>query len=435
MNEFDKFEAKEGESLESMYERLSTLVNVMDHNDVRPIKVSINTKFLNSLQPEWSKYVTLTHQNKNLSDVEYDALYDTLLQFEPHVQASKAKRTAKNHDQLELIAHSNAYSSQSHASHSYSDSPQQYYVTHPSSVVDYEEDYQRENQVVIRDGRVDIQTKNAGYGGNGNRNAGRQNRNQAANAENGQCYNYNAKGHYARDCPKPKVREAKYFREQMLLAMNDEAGGTLNDEENDFMLDNSYGDETLEELTVAVIMMAQIQPADDNAETEQKYDAEAVSEVIQLVLWIVDSGCLKHMTGNLQLLRNFVEKFMGIVHFGNDHFAAITGYGDYVQGNITLCHGGDLLTDPTVPASSSPESSIPADRNDVRPIKVSIIFNTNTHLYPRPCSLMEVTGSLKAVRLWLHLQTQLNLALDKCQHGDEVRSKEGKLDSPDPSCS
>ncbi|GJZ69350.1 retrovirus-related pol polyprotein from transposon TNT 1-94 [Tanacetum coccineum] len=53
--------------------------------------------------------------------------------------------------------------------------------------------------------------------------------------------------------------------------------------------------------------------------------------VIQLILWIVDIGCSKHMTGNLQLLRNFVKKFMGIVRFGNDHFAAITGYGDYVQ--------------------------------------------------------------------------------------------------------
>ncbi|GKC80109.1 hypothetical protein Tco_1130883, partial [Tanacetum coccineum] len=41
---------------------------------------------------------------------------------------------------------------------------------------------------------------------------------------------------------------------------------------------------------------------------------------------------------NLQLLRNFVKKFMGIVHFGNDHFAAIAGYGDYVQGNLTIYH-------------------------------------------------------------------------------------------------
>ncbi|GJW52084.1 retrovirus-related pol polyprotein from transposon TNT 1-94 [Tanacetum coccineum] len=63
-----------------------------------------------------------------------------------------------------------------------------------------------------------------------------------------------------------------------------------------------------------------------------------VFEVIQLVLWIVDCGCSKHMTSNLQLLRNFVEKFMGTVRFGNDHFVAITGYGDY---NL---EGDDLLT-------------------------------------------------------------------------------------------
>ncbi|GJZ31791.1 retrovirus-related pol polyprotein from transposon TNT 1-94 [Tanacetum coccineum] len=63
-----------------------------------------------------------------------------------------------------------------------------------------------------------------------------------------------------------------------------------------------------------------------------------IAKVIQLVLCIVDSGCSKHMTGNLQLLRNFIEKFMGTVRFGNDHFAAITGYGYYVQGNLTICH-------------------------------------------------------------------------------------------------
>ncbi|GKC44584.1 integrase, catalytic region, zinc finger, CCHC-type containing protein [Tanacetum coccineum] len=65
---------------------------------------------------------------------------------------------------------------------------------------------------------------------------------------------------------------------------------------------------------------------------------KVTNKVIQLVLWIVDSGCSKHMSGNLQLLRNFIEKFMETVRFGNDHFAAITGYGDYVQGNLTICH-------------------------------------------------------------------------------------------------
>ncbi|GJS10366.1 retrovirus-related pol polyprotein from transposon TNT 1-94 [Tanacetum coccineum] len=44
------------------------------------------------------------------------------------------------------------------------------------------------------------------------------------------------------------------------------------------------------------------------------------------------------MTGDRSLLRNFIEKFMGTVRFGNDNFAAITGYGDYIHGNITICH-------------------------------------------------------------------------------------------------
>ncbi|GKD63676.1 retrovirus-related pol polyprotein from transposon TNT 1-94 [Tanacetum coccineum] len=73
---------------------------------------------------------------------------------------------------------------------------------------------------------------------------------------NVQCYNCNEKGHYACDCQKPRVRDAKYFREQMLLAIKDEAGSNLTNEENDFMLDTSYGEETIEELTVAVMLMA-----------------------------------------------------------------------------------------------------------------------------------------------------------------------------------
>nr|GEU45856.1 retrovirus-related Pol polyprotein from transposon TNT 1-94 [Tanacetum cinerariifolium] len=58
--------------------------------------------------------------------------------------------------------------------------------------------------------------------------------------------------------------------------------------------------------------------------------------IVQLILFIVDSGCTKHMTGNLKLLCNFVKKFLGTVHFGNGQFAPIIGYGDLVQGNITI---------------------------------------------------------------------------------------------------
>ncbi|GJY34846.1 retrovirus-related pol polyprotein from transposon TNT 1-94 [Tanacetum coccineum] len=52
--------------------------------------------------------------------------------------------------------------------------------------------------------------------------------------------------------------------------------------------------------------------------------------VVQIVLWYLDSSCSKHMTGNRSRLKNFMKKFTGTVRFGNDHFGAIMGYGDYV---------------------------------------------------------------------------------------------------------
>nr|GFA04696.1 retrovirus-related Pol polyprotein from transposon TNT 1-94 [Tanacetum cinerariifolium] len=42
------------------------------------------------------------------------------------------------------------------------------------------------------------------------------------------------------------------------------------------------------------------------------------------------------MTGNLKLLTNFVEKFLGTVKFGNDQIAPILSYGDLVQGSVTI---------------------------------------------------------------------------------------------------
>ncbi|GJS11742.1 integrase, catalytic region, zinc finger, CCHC-type containing protein [Tanacetum coccineum] len=58
--------------------------------------------------------------------------------------------------------------------------------------------------------------------------------------------------------------------------------------------------------------------------------------LVDIILFIVNSGCSKHMTGNLNLLTNFVEKFLGTVKFGNDQIAPILGYGDLVQGTITI---------------------------------------------------------------------------------------------------
>ncbi|GJV16039.1 integrase, catalytic region, zinc finger, CCHC-type containing protein [Tanacetum coccineum] len=47
--------------------------------------------------------------------------------------------------------------------------------------------------------------------------------------------------------------------------------------------------------------------------------AKYKASMVQIVLWIVDSGCSKHMTSDRSLLKNFVEKLMGTVRFVLDN--------------------------------------------------------------------------------------------------------------------
>nr|GEV65828.1 hypothetical protein [Tanacetum cinerariifolium] len=79
--------------------------------------------------------------------------------------------------------------------------------------------------------------------------------------------------------------------------------------------------------------------------------------ILQLILFIVDSGCTKHMTGNLKLLYNFVEKYLGLNHnlfsvgqfYDADlkvSFQKYTCFVKDIQGNdlLTGNRGSDLYT-------------------------------------------------------------------------------------------
>nr|GEU95552.1 Gag-Pol polyprotein [Tanacetum cinerariifolium] len=52
--------------------------------------------------------------------------------------------------------------------------------------------------------------------------------------------------------------------------------------------------------------------------------------------FVCQTCCSKHMTGDSSRLMNFVKKFTGIVRFGNDHFGAIMGNGDYMIGDSVI---------------------------------------------------------------------------------------------------
>nr|GEY70242.1 hypothetical protein [Tanacetum cinerariifolium] len=72
-----------------------------------PEKIDSNLKFLNNLQPEWSRHVTIVHQTKDLHTADYTQLYDFLKYNQNEVDELKAERLAKTQDPLALMANSN----------------------------------------------------------------------------------------------------------------------------------------------------------------------------------------------------------------------------------------------------------------------------------------------------------------------------------------
>nr|GEV18778.1 hypothetical protein [Tanacetum cinerariifolium] len=260
-----------------IYNSVDACTTAKAMNGIIFLKVTINTKFLNCLQPKWLKYVTQVRLVKRLTDDSYDDLFGYLQNFKKLVNISRAKKLEKTHDPLALVAHT--------GSSSRTTTP--YDGTHPSSVVDYDDDYQRDTVqnnsddpltfamiLLARDG-VNIQSRNFGNDGRNTRRSyvqeevieGTNVQNDAGNiqmtlrttssttAANVQCYNCSEK------------------------AKQDEAGLILTDEQNDFLFADALRMEEIEELSANICLMARIQLANIDFDIGLSYDFAFLSEL------------------------------------------------------------------------------------------------------------------------------------------------------------
>ncbi|GJT02103.1 hypothetical protein Tco_0823272 [Tanacetum coccineum] len=71
-DEFDKFTYKKGESLHEYYLRFTLLLNDMNIYKMPLEQFQVNTKFLNTLPAEWSKFVTDVKLVKDLHTTNVD---------------------------------------------------------------------------------------------------------------------------------------------------------------------------------------------------------------------------------------------------------------------------------------------------------------------------------------------------------------------------
>ncbi|GJZ37916.1 hypothetical protein Tco_0584107 [Tanacetum coccineum] len=100
---FDRFTHIKGESLHKYYLRFTQLINDMNIYNIKMEQFQVNTKFLNSLLPEWSKFVTDVKLVKYLHTTNFDQLHAYLEQHELHANEVRLPRE-RNQDPLAFVA-------------------------------------------------------------------------------------------------------------------------------------------------------------------------------------------------------------------------------------------------------------------------------------------------------------------------------------------
>nr|GEW10662.1 hypothetical protein [Tanacetum cinerariifolium] len=105
--EYETFKATERELFFDIYIQYLQVINDLKKCGYSKDNCELNFKFLNNLQLEWKQYATMIRQNKNLMDINIDALYNILKQNQGEVNdamGSKKKTVVVTSDPLALIA-------------------------------------------------------------------------------------------------------------------------------------------------------------------------------------------------------------------------------------------------------------------------------------------------------------------------------------------
>ncbi|GJV37894.1 retrovirus-related pol polyprotein from transposon TNT 1-94 [Tanacetum coccineum] len=265
-DEFEHFRQNKGETIQGYYVRFTKLINDMRNIKMTMPRMQLNSKFVNNMLPEWSRFITEVKLNRGLKESNFDQLYAYLKQHEVHANENRTmmeRFLQPTNDPLALVSNASVqqYPTQSSKSPQPSNEPSpadnfqldsgssstenlieslsnslalltQSYKSHlPQTNNQLVPSSNARNKATVQDGRVVVQDVRGRYNAN---NQGKPF--QRKTMQEGNCYNCNGLGHIARECPRPKrLQDSDYFKDKMLLMQAQENGAVLDEEQSLFL--------------------------------------------------------------------------------------------------------------------------------------------------------------------------------------------------------
>ncbi|GJX44018.1 hypothetical protein Tco_0260694 [Tanacetum coccineum] len=215
-DEFDKFTYKKGETLHEYYLRFTLLLNDMNIYKMPLEQFQVNTKFLNTLPDEWSKFVTDVKLVKDLHTTNVDQLHAYLQQHERHANEVRLMHEC-NFDPLAL---------------------QQPEFSQPDSDLVVPVFQKGDDPIDAINHMMSFLTAvvTSRYPSTNNQLGTSSNPRQQVTI-------YDGKGHIAKQCTKPKrKRDETWFNDKVLLVQAQASGQALTEEEIAFLVDPGLPD-------------------------------------------------------------------------------------------------------------------------------------------------------------------------------------------------
>ncbi|GJS83283.1 putative ribonuclease H-like domain-containing protein [Tanacetum coccineum] len=354
--QYENFTAPSSEMLDQTFDRLQKLVSQLELLDEKLSQEDVNQKLLRSLSPEWNTHAVVWRNKADLDTMSMDDLYNNLKVYEPEVKGMSSSSSSTQN--MAFVSSSNNNTSSTNGAvntaqavntaHGVSTTSTQvndayftnidnlsdavicaFFASQPNSPQLVHEDLQQIHpddmeemdlrwQMVMLTIRARRFLKNTGrkLTVNGHGTIG-------FNKFKVECYNCHKRGHFARECRAPRNQDNKnkeISRRSVLV----ETSTSTSLVSCDGLGGYDWSDQAGKGPNYALMTFSSSSP-----------DLEGNPQMDLQDQGVIDSGCSRHITGNMSYLTDYEEIDEGYVAFGgNPKGGKITRKGTIKTGNL-----------------------------------------------------------------------------------------------------